>query len=186
MWPAVVDTSLEINMADVCEREKIAKEIEKISKSIHKKHRALKRERKEEEEENSLTFEPSALHKFDDRSHDRVQPITSAYEDHTTDRVVRKRFRNDRRFVSDDDSKSVANVGRPRALRAGLGLLDQKYVEAILRGARGKESGIDDIYDVHLHKNGLMFVNKSFDVDEMDNIIIDEIYDTLVYIISRN
>ena len=56
------------------------------------------------------------------------------------------------------------------ALRAGLGPLDQKYVEAVLRGARDKESGINDVYGVYLHKDGLMLGNKRFDVD---NIIID-------------
>ena len=35
-------------MADVREREKIAREIEKTSESIHKKHRALKTGRIEE------------------------------------------------------------------------------------------------------------------------------------------
>jgi len=117
-------------MADVREREKIAREIEKTSESIRKKHRALKtgrieedialdrhfkliikplqqivdspgrtikrqsrdddvatkRERKEVKEEKeevegekvSETFERSATPcKPDDRSHDRVQPITS-------------------------------------------------------------------------------------------------------------
>jgi len=56
------------------------------------------------------------------------------------------------------------------ALRAGLG---QKYIEAVLRGAQDKESGINHVYGVHLHKNGLMFGNKRFDVDDADNIIID-------------
>ena len=36
-------------MADMCEREKIAKEIEKTSESIRKKHRALKTSRIEED-----------------------------------------------------------------------------------------------------------------------------------------
>ncbi|KAG5313760.1 LIPHB Lipase, partial [Acromyrmex insinuator] len=50
------------------------------------------------------------------------------------------------------------------ALRAGLGLLGQKYVEAVLRGVQDKESGIDHVYGVYLHKDGLMFGNKRFDI----------------------
>jgi len=53
-----------------------------------------------------------------------------------------------------EGSKSVANVGRSRG---GLGPLGQKYVETVLRGAPEKESGIDDIYGVYLHKDRLMF-----------------------------
>ena len=54
-----------------------------------------------------------------------------------------------------------------------MGPLGQKYVEAILRGARDKESGLDRVYSVYLHEDGLMFGNKRFDVDDADNIIID-------------
>jgi len=46
-------------------------------------------------------------------------------------------------------------------LRAGLGLLDQKYIEAILQRVRGKENDIDDVYGIYLHKDELMFGNKS-------------------------
>ena len=60
-------------------------------------------------------------------------------------------------------------------LRAGLSPLGQKYVEAVLRGAQNKESGIDHVYSVYLHKDGLMFDNKRFDVNDVDNIIIDGI-----------
>ncbi|KAG5323784.1 YMD3 protein, partial [Pseudoatta argentina] len=87
-------------MADVREREKIAREIEKTSESIRKKHRALitgrieegialdsasKRERKEEEEQekeeegeeaNEMFVRFTILDKSNDRSHDRAQPIT--------------------------------------------------------------------------------------------------------------
>ncbi|KYN18873.1 hypothetical protein ALC57_08803 [Trachymyrmex cornetzi] len=59
------------------------------------------------------------------------------------------------------------------ALRANLGPLGQKYVEAVLRGAQDKEIGIDHVYGVYLHKDGLMFCNKRFDVDDAGNIIID-------------
>ena len=52
-----------------------------------------------------------------------------------------------------------------------MGPLGQKYVEAVLRGAKDKESGIDRVYGVYLHEDGLMFGNKRFDVDDTDNII---------------
>ena len=60
------------------------------------------------------------------------------------------------------------------ALQTGVGPLNQKYIEIILREARGKKSDID-VYGVYLHKYGLMFGNKLFDVDEADNIIIDNV-----------
>ncbi|KYQ49750.1 hypothetical protein ALC60_11177 [Trachymyrmex zeteki] len=82
------------------ECEKIAREIEKTSESIRKKHRALKTGR----EEASETFERSATLSKSDQWHD-VQPITACYDDdRITDRVVRERFRNDGRFVSDESS----------------------------------------------------------------------------------
>ena len=218
-------------MADVREREKIAREIEKTSESIRKKHRALKtgrieedmaldrhfkpiikplrqivnspgvhaikrqsrdddaasaskRERKEEEEKEeeegekeSETFERSAISdKSDDRSHDRVQPITST----PRTMIVPTIESLDNVFETTDDSLATkvqnqlqTSEGR-EALQAGLGPLGQKYVEAVLRGARDKQkSGIDYVYGVYLHKDGLMFGNKRFDVDDADNIIID-------------
>jgi len=54
--------------------------------------------------------------------------------------------------------------------------LDQKYVEAVLRGTRDKhKSDVDYVYGVFLHKDGLMFGNKRFDVNNTDNIIIDDV-----------
>ena len=52
-------------------------------------------------------------------------------------------------------------------------MLDQKYVEAVLRGMQDKENSIDYVYDVYLHKDGLIFGNKRFDVNDADNIITD-------------
>ena len=49
----------------------------------------------------------------------------------------------------------------------------QKYVKAIL-GARGKESCVDDVYGIYLHKDGLIG-NKPSNVNEVDNIIIVDI-----------
>ncbi|KYN21872.1 hypothetical protein ALC57_05766 [Trachymyrmex cornetzi] len=214
-------------MADVREREKIVRVIEKTSESIRKKYRALKsgrieegialdrhfkplieplrlfadnpgeratkresrdedaasapkRERKEEEEqkegeETSETFEPSAtLHKSSDRS---CEPITSTPRAKIVPTI--ESLENVFETTEDSIATKVQNQlqtseGR-EALRASLGPLGQKYVEAVLRGAQDKESGIDHVYGVYLHKDGLMFDNKRFDVDDEDNIIIDVI-----------
>ena len=60
------------------------------------------------------------------------------------------------------------------ALQADLGPLGQKYIKAVLKGTRDKQkSDVDYVYGVYLHKDGLMFGNKRFDVDDADNIIID-------------
>ncbi|KYQ49727.1 hypothetical protein ALC60_11194 [Trachymyrmex zeteki] len=210
-------------MADVREREKIAREIERTSESIRKKHRALKtgrieesialdrhfkpiikplrqivdspgmraikrelryddaasapkRERKEKEEEASETFERSeTLRKSDDRSHDHVQPITST--PCTTIVPPIESFENvfettDDSFATKVQHRLQTSEGR-EALRASLGPLGRKYVEAVMNGARGRGKGIDRVYGVYLHKDGLMFGNKCFYVDDADNIIID-------------
>jgi len=47
-----------MNMADVCNREKIVKEIEKMSESIRKKHRALKTGRIEKDMVLNKHFKP--------------------------------------------------------------------------------------------------------------------------------
>jgi len=61
-------------------------------------------------------------------------------------------------------------------LQADLGPMGQKYVEAVLRGTRDKQkSDVDYVYGVYLHKDGLMFGNKCFDVGDADNIIIDDV-----------
>ncbi|KYN14541.1 hypothetical protein ALC57_13238 [Trachymyrmex cornetzi] len=190
-------------MADVREREKIVREIEKTSESIRKKHRALKtgrieegialdrhfkplieplrlfadnpgeratkresrdedaasapkRERKEEEEQKerekaSETFEPSAtLHKSSDRSR---EPITST----PRAKIVPTIESLENVFETTEDSLATkvqnqlqTSEGR-EALRANLGPLGQKYVEAVLRGAQDKESGIDHVYGVYLY-----------------------------------
>ncbi|KYN11487.1 hypothetical protein ALC57_16358 [Trachymyrmex cornetzi] len=220
-------------MANVHERDKIAREIEKTNESIHKKHRALKtgrieegialdrhfkplieplqlfvdgpgkrvtkresrdedaasapkRERKEEEEqeeeeEASETFERFATtRKFGDRSH---EPITSTPR--TTIVPAIESLENSFETTEDSLATKVQNQlqtseGR-EALRASLGLLDPKYVEAVLRGAQDKVSSIDHVYGVYLYKDELMFGNKRwidvgnkrFDVYDTDNIIID-------------
>jgi len=52
-----------------------------------------------------------------------------------------------------------------------LGPAGSKDIEIVLRKVQDKESGIDRLYGVYLHKDELMFGNKRF--DNADNIIID-------------
>ncbi|KYN20068.1 hypothetical protein ALC57_07574 [Trachymyrmex cornetzi] len=188
-------------MADVREREKIVREIEKKSESIRKKHRALKTSRIEEgialDRHFKSLIEPLRL--FADNPGERAtrrSPVT----DELRPRKVRL-FHSDQShepitftprakivptieslenvFETTEDSLATkvqnqlqTSEGR-EALRANLDQLGQKYVEAVLRGTHDKESGIDHVYGVYLHKDGLMFGNKRFDVDDTDNIIID-------------
>jgi len=46
---------------------------------------------------------------------------------------------------------------------------------------------VDYVYGIYLHKDGLMFGNKLFDVDDSDNIIIDGVryIGTSLYEFSR-
>jgi len=76
-----------------------------------------------------------------------------------------------------EDSLAIKiDCKRWKVERAGLGPLGQKYVETILKRTRYKQkSDVDYVYGVYLHKDGLIFGNKRFDVDEADNIIIDGI-----------
>jgi len=146
---------------------------------------ASKREKKEEEEEEeeeegekaSESFERSATpRKSDDRSHDRVQPITSTPHS----KIIPTIESLDNVFERTEDSLATKVQNRLQtsedreALRVGLGPLGQKYVETIPRRTRDKQkSDVDYVYGVYLHKDGLMFGNKRFDVDDADNIIID-------------
>jgi len=140
----------------------------------------VKEEEEEEEGEKvSETFERSATpRKPDDRSHDRVQPITST----PRSKFVPTIESLDNVFETTEDSLATKIQNRLQtsegreALQADLGPLGQKYIEAVLRGTRDKQkSDVDYVYGVYLHKDGLMFGNKRFDVDNADNIIIDDI-----------
>ncbi|XP_070158801.1 uncharacterized protein [Polyergus mexicanus] len=88
-------------------------------------------------------------------------------------------FRSQDVFETTDDSliTSVRNqLQTPEGqetLRDQLGPLGQRYIWPILSG--DQESGIDNVYGVYLDKNGMMFGNKRFDVDNADSIIIDGI-----------
>ncbi|EGI58683.1 hypothetical protein G5I_13201 [Acromyrmex echinatior] len=156
-------------MADVREREKIAREIEKTSESIRKKHRALKTDRIEENMVLDRHFNPltEPLRLFVDSSSVRATKRESRDED-ATSASKRERKRNKRKKRTKVQNQLQTSEGR-EALRADLGLLGQKYVEAVLRGVQDKESGIDHVYGIYLHKDGLMFGNKRLDVDDADN-----------------
>ncbi|KYN18620.1 hypothetical protein ALC57_09058 [Trachymyrmex cornetzi] len=77
-----------------------------------------------------------------------------------TSESIRKKHRA---FETTEDSlatkiqNQLQTLEGREALRASLDPLGQKYVEAVLRGAQDKESGIDHVYGVYLHKDGLMF-----------------------------
>jgi len=145
----------------------------------------VKEEEEEEEGEKvSETFERSATsRKPDDRLHDRIQPITST----PCSKIVPTIESLDNVFETTEDSLATKVQNRLQtskgreALQADLGPLSQKYIEAILRGTRDKQkSDVDYVYGIYLHKDGLMFGNKRFDMDDADNIIID---DTSVYLV---
>jgi len=76
-------------------------------------------------------------------------------------------------FETTDDSLAAVQdrlqTEGQEALRGHLSPLGQKYIGAVLRG----ESGIDNVYGIYLDKDGMMFGNKRFDVDNSDNIIVD-------------
>ncbi|EGI59628.1 hypothetical protein G5I_12220 [Acromyrmex echinatior] len=145
--PLIEPLRLFVDNPSVCVTKRESRDENATSASKRKGKEEEEQEKEEQEgEETNETFECSTtLHKSNDRSHDRAQPITSTPRAKIDDRVER---------------------------RYELGPLGQKYVEAVLRGVQDKESGIDHVYGV-LHKNGLMFGNKRFDVDDTDNIIID-------------
>ncbi|KYQ47199.1 hypothetical protein ALC60_13782 [Trachymyrmex zeteki] len=135
-------------MADVREREKIAREIEKTSESIRKKHRALRTDRIEEGIALDKHFKPL------------IEPLR-LFVDNPGGRATKVQNR-----LQTSEGREV--------LRAHLGPLSQKYVEPILSGAQGKKvSGADHVYGVYLYNDGLMWGNKRFDVDDADNMIID-------------
>ncbi|KYN31624.1 hypothetical protein ALC56_14123 [Trachymyrmex septentrionalis] len=154
-------------MADVSEREKIARAIEKTSESICKKHRALKTGRIDEGIALNRHFKPliEPLRLFADspgvratkrksRDEDDVQPIISTPRTKIVPTI--ESLENVFEMMEDSLATKVQNQlqtseGR-EALRAGLSPLNQKYLEGVLRGARDKESGIlvDHVYGVYL------------------------------------
>ncbi|KAG5324087.1 YMD3 protein, partial [Pseudoatta argentina] len=111
---------------------------------------------------------PNSIFIFDDVACDKQDAVREYFSMESLENV----------FETTEDSLATkiqnqlqTSEGR-EALRADLGPLGQKYVEAVLRGVQDKESGIDHVYGIYLHKDGLMFGNKRFDVDDADNIII--------------
>ena len=151
-----------------------------IKRQLRDDDAASKRERKEEEEEEegekaSETFERSATPRKPDRSHDRVQPITST--PHIKIVPTIESLNNIFETTEDSLATKVQNrLQMSEGREADLGPLGQKYVEAVLRGTRDKQkSDVDYVYSVYLHKDELMFGNKRFDVNDANNIIIDGI-----------
>ncbi|EZA50688.1 hypothetical protein X777_11120 [Ooceraea biroi] len=57
------------------------------------------------------------------------------------------------------------------ALRAQLGPLSQKYVEAVIRG----DKDIDNVYGVYIGQDGMQFGSLRFDVDHEDNILLGDV-----------
>ncbi|KYM83648.1 hypothetical protein ALC53_05877 [Atta colombica] len=124
---------------------------------------AFKRERKEkEEEEEPITSTPRT------KIVPTIELLDNVFE--TTEDSLAMKVQN--RLQTSEDRE---------ALRASLGPLGQKYVEAVLKGTQ--DYMVDYVYGVYLHKDGLMFGNKLFDVDDADNIIIDGVryVDTSLY-----
>ncbi|KYN12104.1 hypothetical protein ALC57_15740 [Trachymyrmex cornetzi] len=155
-------------MADVRERGKIAREIEKTSESIRKKHRALKTGRIEADIALDRHFKPliEPLRLFVDNPGERATKRESRDEDAAS---ASKRERKE----GEDGEEGKREKKRARRSSLPRLCINQKYVEAVLRGAQDKESSIDHVYGVYLHKDGLMWRIKHFDVDDTDNIIID-------------
>ncbi|KYN10400.1 hypothetical protein ALC57_17471 [Trachymyrmex cornetzi] len=147
-------------MADVRKREKIAREIEKTRESIRKKHRALKTGKIE----GSIAL---------DRHFKLLIESLRLFVDSPGERATKRELR-------DEDAASVPKRERKeekKEQKEGEEASETFEPSATLHkstnGAQDKESAIDHVYGVYLHKDGWMFGNKRFDVDDADNIIID-------------
>jgi len=81
------------------------------------------REKKRRRRERKRARHSATMRKSDDRSHDRVQPITSTPRTTIVPTIesLEEFFRNDGRFASNEDSKSIVNVGRSRGVASRLG-----------------------------------------------------------------
>ncbi|KYQ46792.1 hypothetical protein ALC60_14195, partial [Trachymyrmex zeteki] len=137
-------------IADVREREKIARENQRTSK----KHRALKTGRIEESMALDRHFKPI------------IKPVQQI-----VDRAIKRESR-------DDDAASAPKHERKEEEVEEEEEASETFERSatLSSGARRKGNGIDSVYGVYLHKDGLMFGNKRFDVDDTDNIIIRGIH----------
>ncbi|KYN27634.1 hypothetical protein ALC57_02975 [Trachymyrmex cornetzi] len=142
-------------MADVREREKIAREIEKTSESIRKKHRALKTGRIEEDMALKRHVKPI------------IKPLRQIVDSPGVLTIKRQSRDNDAASAPKREKKEEVEEEKE-----GEEASETFERFATLRGDKQKS---DYMYGVYLHKDGLMFGNKCFDVDDADNIIIDDV-----------
>ncbi|KYN17531.1 hypothetical protein ALC57_10180, partial [Trachymyrmex cornetzi] len=158
--------------------------IEKTSESIRKKHRALETGRIEEDIALDRHFKPliELLRLFVDNPGKRATKRELRDEDSALKRVKEEK---EKEKEGEEASETFERFATPRKFddrfnRCKRRKVERRYeptwvrwVKSMSRGAQDKESGIDHMYGVYLHKDGLMFGNKRFDVDDADNIIID-------------
>jgi len=99
-----------MNMADVREREKIAREIKKTSESIHKKHRALKTGRIEEDIALDRHFKPiiKPLQQID-------SPVRAIKRQSRDDDVASKRERKEEKEEEEEEGKKTSETFRDPA-----------------------------------------------------------------------
>ncbi|KYN30399.1 hypothetical protein ALC56_15329 [Trachymyrmex septentrionalis] len=133
-------------MADVRERKKITRAIEKTSESIRKKHRSLKTDRIEE----GIALDRHFTH--------LIEPLR-LFANSPGVRATKRELR-------DEDTASVHKHERKKE--------ENPMIDHTMISVDGRAFDlVDHVYGVYLHKDGLMFGNKRFDVDDADNIIID-------------
>ncbi|EZA62135.1 hypothetical protein X777_03742 [Ooceraea biroi] len=159
---------------DIRKREKIARAIEKTSESIRKKHRALKTGRIEDDITVRRHLGPiiEPLQRIVDNSSTRAikdEPGVAV-------KVPLKREPDVELVVPltpkrEKKKKNVIRKGQ-KALRAHLGPLSRKYVEAVIRG---DDKDIDTVYGVYLDNDGMKFGSIRFEIDHDDNILLDNV-----------
>ncbi|KYN29287.1 hypothetical protein ALC57_01276, partial [Trachymyrmex cornetzi] len=157
-------------MTNVREREKIAREIEKTSESIRKKHRALKTGRIEEDMALNKHFKPliEPLQLFVDNPGKRATKRESRDEDAASalKRVKKKEEEKEEEKEGEEASETFECFATPRKFD------DRSHDRVQPMGDKRKS---DYVYGVYLHRDGLMFGNKRFNVDDADDIIIDDV-----------
>ncbi|KYN42549.1 hypothetical protein ALC56_03008 [Trachymyrmex septentrionalis] len=112
--------------------------------SAHKHERKEEeKEEQEEREEARETFDRyMTLHKSNDRSHNNVQPVTSTPRTKIVPTIesLENVFKTREDSLATEIQNQLQTSKDREVLQAGLGLLSQKYVVAVLKGARDKES----------------------------------------------
>jgi len=102
-----------MNMADVCAREKIAREIEKTSESIRKKHRSLKTGRIEEDMALDWQFKPiiKPLQKI---VYNLVRAIKRQSHDNNATSASKRKRKEAKEEEEEGEKVRRSNVPRPR------------------------------------------------------------------------